>query len=418
MEKRIHTMAILTSLILLFTGFATASTVINYQGLLTDTTGEPVPDSTYQIIFSIWDAPTLGNQLWIEPHPAVQTTNGHFSVELGSIDPISLDDLGSAALYLQMQVEIEPPMDPRIQLNWVPYGAISQRVLGDVATDEGSLTIQLPESEQTPYINLSVDSAQANVMLAPGYADGPSANLALTETIDGDDASLLLRGGDAGGDGAPALNFEADENAASVMMGVTNGPSANMTVTLTTEAYDAGVSFYGAEGGPSLKAGADPDAAGIIIVNNNPVDEEKSINIGTSADEAGIIIINTQPADEEKSINIGTSADEAGIIIVNTRPTGEVGSINLAADPSETGIVIVNTMPSGDSSIVELGANNAADITVNFTEPLDNQAHGVQVFSDSAGANINMYQQAGEAPISICISKRAKERRSALPCFL
>jgi hypothetical protein len=150
-----------------------------------------------------------------------------------------------------------------------------------------------------------------------------------------------------------------------------NGPSANMTVTLTTEAYDAGVSFFGAEGGPSLKAGADPDSAGIIIVGGTPTDGSKSINLTAGTDEAGIII--------------------------------------------------VGGMPSGDSAVVEMGANNSADLTINFTQPLDNQAHGadlratsnmadmniyftqpldnqahgVQIFSDSASANINMYQEQG-----------------------
>ncbi|UCC80272.1 MAG: tail fiber domain-containing protein [Candidatus Zixiibacteriota bacterium] len=524
MGKRNCVIAMLASLILLFAGFATASTVINYQGLLTDASSNPVPDDTYQIIFSIWDAPTLGNQLWTEPHPAVQTTNGHFSVELGSIDPINLDDLGSAALYLQMQVETEPPMDPRIQLNWVPYGAVSQRVLGDVVTDEGSLTIQLPESEQLPYINMNVDSAQANVMLSPGYPDGPGINMVLTETLEGMGAELTLRGengstnvgmGAGPGDSffdvmytiplavdmrgveiladssdasvsikrelpdaePPFTLFEASANDAMTQLNMRglslmDGPAVNMQVTLTTEAYDAGMAFIGAEGGPTLKAGADPDSAGIIIIGGTPTDgnksinlqantgeagiividsqptgEEKSINIGTSTDEAGIIVIDSKPTGEVKTVNLETSTDNAGIIIIDSKPTGEEKSINLETDISTAGIIVIDSQPTGeeksvnigtstdnagiividskptgDSAIVEMTANNGADLTINFTQPLDNQAHGVglaansgladvnvyfaepldegrhgvQIFSDSTGGNINVYQELAE----------------------
>lgn len=450
MEKRNCTIALLASLILLFTGFATASTVINYQGLLTDSSGDPVPDGVYQMIFSIWDDSTGGTQVWTSALTSVETTNGHFSVDLGATEPLDRDMLGSGPVYLEIQVETEPPMDPRTRLNWVPYGAVSQRVLGDVETSDGSLTIQLPDAEQLPFINLNVDSAQANVLLSPGYPDGPAINMMLTTTIEGDDAGMTFYG--LGGDphidmhtgprnsflnvnwagpmdGEKAVEILADSAGAAISIlreisdaeptvipfkafandsstqlnlisaSLPDGPSANMTVTLTTEAYDAGMSFIGAEGGPTLKAGADSDAAGIIIVDTMPSGDSGSINLGVNPGETGIIVVDSRGGED-----------------------GELTSIALNADGSEAGIIVVDSKPSGDSAIVQMGASSdRADLTINFAEPLDNQAHGVglaanssladvnvyfaepldegrhgvQMYSDSAGANINVYQEQG-----------------------
>ena len=39
---------------------------MNYQGKLTDETGELVADGTYDMIFSIYDAATVGTQEWTE----------------------------------------------------------------------------------------------------------------------------------------------------------------------------------------------------------------------------------------------------------------------------------------------------------------------------------------------------------------
>jgi hypothetical protein len=54
-------------------------------------------------------------------------------------------------------------------------------------------------------------------------------------------------------------------------------------------------------------------------------------------------------------------------------------TLKAGADPDAAGIEIVNGLTSGDSAIVRLGANNGAHLTINFAEPLDNQAHGVEM---------------------------------------
>src|SRR4051812_11151308 len=59
------------------------SQVLSYQGrLLTPGTGEPKPDSIYQMTFSIYNVVNGGAALWTETK-SVSTVNGSFTTLLG-----------------------------------------------------------------------------------------------------------------------------------------------------------------------------------------------------------------------------------------------------------------------------------------------------------------------------------------------
>ncbi len=89
----------------------------NYQGRLTDTAGTPLPNGDYQMIFSIWDAATGGNQLWGSGNKTVALNKGLFTASLG---PIPATALPAANVFLQVQLGTDTPM-PRIALGAVPY---------------------------------------------------------------------------------------------------------------------------------------------------------------------------------------------------------------------------------------------------------------------------------------------------------
>lgn len=95
----------------------TLPTNFNYQGRLTDTAGTPMPNGTYQMVFSIWDAATGGNQLWGSGNKSVVLAKGLFTTSLGPIPSAALP--GSSA-FLQVQLGTDTPM-PRIALGAVPY---------------------------------------------------------------------------------------------------------------------------------------------------------------------------------------------------------------------------------------------------------------------------------------------------------
>lgn len=92
---------------------------INYQGYLTDDAGTPAND-TLTMIFSIYDAPTGGTQLWNE-NQSVAVENGLFNVILGSLAPIPLDVFRrGASRWLELEIGAQT-LFPRTEITSVAY---------------------------------------------------------------------------------------------------------------------------------------------------------------------------------------------------------------------------------------------------------------------------------------------------------
>jgi len=70
-----------------FTSVRSAPRVLNYQGYLTDTLGNPINNGSLAMTFKIYDASTGGNELWSESQ-TVDVAQGIFQVVLGSSNPI------------------------------------------------------------------------------------------------------------------------------------------------------------------------------------------------------------------------------------------------------------------------------------------------------------------------------------------
>lgn len=97
---------------------APSSTLISYQGTLTDSSGNPI-NATVSMEFAIYDALSIGNLKWGTETQTVQVTNGLFNVLLGSvmaIDPAKL----TGDLWLDIKVNDEQ-LTPRERLAGVAY---------------------------------------------------------------------------------------------------------------------------------------------------------------------------------------------------------------------------------------------------------------------------------------------------------
>lgn len=100
--------------------------LINYQAQLTDpATGQPVPDGTYQIVFSVYDSFTGGTPVWTETQN-VQVQNGLYSILLGSVNALTNEILNGPEKYLGITVENDPEMTPRKRIVSVAYAIISR----------------------------------------------------------------------------------------------------------------------------------------------------------------------------------------------------------------------------------------------------------------------------------------------------
>jgi hypothetical protein len=108
---------------------------VDYQGRLVSSNGTPL-SGNYNFVFEIYDAVTVGSQLWTETQGAVPVTNGVFSVNLGSNTVIPTAVFDSPARWLQVSVNGET-MLPRVKLVSVPYAYTAEHayaVLGTTVT--------------------------------------------------------------------------------------------------------------------------------------------------------------------------------------------------------------------------------------------------------------------------------------------
>lgn len=99
--------------------------LINYQGVLTDSTGAGL-DTTVPVTFSIYDAAVGGTLIWSEPIPNVTVTAGLFSVLLGSVTTLSGSVFDDTTRYLGIKVGSDPEILPRTLLVSVPYSFKSE----------------------------------------------------------------------------------------------------------------------------------------------------------------------------------------------------------------------------------------------------------------------------------------------------
>jgi hypothetical protein len=111
---------------LVFVGLASAEIpqLISYQGRLTDGIGNPVPDTHYSILFTIYNnSETI---IWQETHASVTTSDGLFNVLLGAGDHSGFGNLDESIFsdsirWLGIKVGEDPEISPRSQLVSVPY---------------------------------------------------------------------------------------------------------------------------------------------------------------------------------------------------------------------------------------------------------------------------------------------------------
>src|SRR3989304_8177713 len=110
---------------------------INFQGkLINNPLKTNVTDTSYTVIFTIYDNASGGTALWTETQ-SVTTADGIFRVSLGNVTPIPANfNFNWDGLYLGMKVNSDGEMTPRIRLTAVPYAFNSEKVAGLTVQDD------------------------------------------------------------------------------------------------------------------------------------------------------------------------------------------------------------------------------------------------------------------------------------------
>ncbi|MCI0340584.1 MAG: hypothetical protein L0216_05460 [Planctomycetales bacterium] len=114
---------------------------LNFQGKLTDASGNPITAAT-GITFRVFNVATGGTALWTEArtggNAVTPNANGVYSVRLGSVTAFPGTLTFSQALWLELQVGADAPMTPRYQMTSAPYSLRSARI--GALTDAGLTT--------------------------------------------------------------------------------------------------------------------------------------------------------------------------------------------------------------------------------------------------------------------------------------
>ena len=115
--------------------FSEVPNLMNYQGILTDDTGQPVTNGEYEITFKVYNQESGGNPVWSETQN-VLTNGGIFHVLLGSINAIIV--FPSENAWLGIQVGVNPEMTPRKRIASVGYSFITDEAVHSINSDIAS----------------------------------------------------------------------------------------------------------------------------------------------------------------------------------------------------------------------------------------------------------------------------------------
>ncbi len=99
---------------------ATIPSVVGFEGFLADSSGNPIPDGTYSITFTVWDDAAGGNDLWHETQSQVQVTKGLYAVQLGSVESLP-PNLFSGNRWIGVQKGQDSEITPRTAVSSVPF---------------------------------------------------------------------------------------------------------------------------------------------------------------------------------------------------------------------------------------------------------------------------------------------------------
>jgi hypothetical protein len=135
------TLPFLLSALLLTAVLPATAQQMNYQGRLTDNSGNPLADGQYTLEFSLWDTATSGTQVW-GPFvldgtagngrgPRADLVNGRFNAVLGPLDttgrPLT-NAFSNTPRYLQIKVGSNAAITPRQAILDTPTAMMAQRI--------------------------------------------------------------------------------------------------------------------------------------------------------------------------------------------------------------------------------------------------------------------------------------------------
>lgn len=224
---------------------------INYQGYLRNTNGTPVGVAT-NVTFSLYTSASGESALWTESR-SVTPSNGIYSVQMGSVNPLPQNLFVNDSLWLGIKIGADAEMIPREQLIMVPF-SFRSGTADSVAA--GSQIFQTGGAANTGLILKGADAQTANLqewqsnLGTPVASVSPSGDLtisgnlklpattATTGIIKSGFSNLLHSYG--------PMNFFAGVGAGNTTMGGSRNTGVGVSALQanTTGGWNAGVGSY------------------------------------------------------------------------------------------------------------------------------------------------------------------------------
>ena len=185
----IFTLVLITILAFVSVSFSAVPRLINFQGVLTDTGGEPL-DGTYDLTFKIYaDSSLPGPVLWTESHTEVGVDAGLFNVILGETAAFPDSLFEEQERWMGIAVDADPEIDPRMRISSVPYA---------LAADVADTVLKLPEHSHHSLDAADGDPTDAVYVDNDGHVGigttSPASELEVVGNVEADGFTIDRRG--------------------------------------------------------------------------------------------------------------------------------------------------------------------------------------------------------------------------------
>lgn len=341
-------------------GADAAPKLVNYQGLLTDETGQPITECV-DLTFRIYDAATAGSVVWQETHTNVCPVDGRFTVVLGEGDvPTPIDDavFATAERWLGIAVGVEAELAPRTRMTSMPY---SQRVNtvdrasgGAIA---GTVEIEVPavKGEDLYQGGLVVHGSSADFVVI-----SPADNIGFRAAADNGDDLLL---------------FSTANNAGALQVNVSNAVKA-LTRSVEINPYNSVVLRATEENGDETVSLMSQPSGGSVYVNAS--DALKSTTRTVAISPADNYVLRSTEQGAEQTVAI-TSQETGAAVLVSSTDAAKALARTVEISPADNVVLRSIEGGSGDETVAITSGSNGATVLVTGTDVAKGTQRSVQI---------------------------------------